>query len=57
MHWDLKPENLLITSDLSIKLCDFGWSVEFEENIHRTTLCGTYEYMAPEVFYGEDQTV
>jgi len=50
MHRDIKPENLLLDKDLNIKLCDFGWSAE---RIHdkRTTFCGTYEYMAPEVIY------
>ena len=57
MHRDLKPENLLLDENLNIKLCDFGWSVEFNENEHRKTLCGTYEYMAPEIYYGDKQTV
>ena len=56
MHRDLKPENLLITHDLNLKLCDFGWSVIFEEENERKTLCGTYEYMAPEVYFGKLQT-
>ena len=35
----------------NIKLCDFGWCIEFEESDPmRTTFCGTYEYMAPEIF-------
>jgi serine/threonine protein kinase len=50
MHRDIKPENLLLDKDLNIKLCDFGWAAE---RIHdkRTTFCGTYEYMAPEIIY------
>ena len=32
-----------------IKLCDFGWCVKLEENEIRNTICGTYEYMSPEL--------
>lgn len=56
MHRDLKPENILLDADLNVKLCDFGWSAEYFENVNRETLCGTYEYMAPEVFFRNKQT-
>ena len=46
IHRDLKPENLLINEKNIIKLCDFGWSVQLNNN-KRTTFCGTVEYMAP----------
>ena len=48
IHRDLKPENLLINEKNIIKLCDFGWSVQLNNN-KRTTFCGTVEYMAPEI--------
>jgi serine/threonine protein kinase len=47
IHRDLKPENLLLNKAGNIKICDFGWSAEASE--HRKTLCGTAEYMAPEM--------
>ena len=50
MHWDIKPENILINKDNIIKVCDFGWSCEFDVNKKRTSVCGTFEYMAPEIF-------
>ena len=39
---------MLLDEDLNIKLCDFGWATS-EINKQRTTFCGTYEYMAPEM--------
>ena len=48
IHRDLKPENILIDKNYKIKLCDFGWSAKLSKS--RKTFCGTYEYMAPEIF-------
>lgn len=47
---DLKPENILLDSDGHIKLVDFG----FAKQVHGRetyTLCGTPEYLAPEVIH------
>ncbi|CAL1173421.1 unnamed protein product [Cladocopium goreaui] len=47
VYRDLKPENILINADGYVKLTDFGFAKVIE---HRTyTLCGTPEYIAPEV--------
>lgn len=47
VYRDLKPENILMTADGYVKLTDFGFAKVVE---HRTyTLCGTPEYLAPEV--------
>ncbi len=35
---------------LNIKICDFGWCAE-NCAVKRTTFCGTYEYMAPEMIF------
>jgi serine/threonine protein kinase len=52
IHRDLKPENLLLDKKRTIKLCDFGWSAE-SNNDCRFTLCGTVDYMAPEMVKGK----
>lgn len=54
IHRDIKPENILLDSKLDPKLCDFGWSIELKKNEKRQTFCGTYEYMAPEIFESEN---
>lgn len=48
---DLKPENLLLSSNFQLKLADFGFSSAFTD-VSKTmyTECGTPGYMAPEVF-------
>lgn len=56
MHRDLKPENILLDDKMNVKICDFGWSTEYFENVPRETLCGTCEYMAPEVILRKRQT-
>ena len=48
IHRDIKPENLLMNSENILKLSDFGWCCECEIGT-RTTFCGTFEYMAPEI--------
>ena len=46
---DLKPENVLIASDGHLKLADFGFAKLLKSEGKTFTLCGTPEYMAPEV--------
>lgn len=44
---DLKPENLLIDKDGHVKITDFGFAKVVADKTY--TLCGTPEYLAPEI--------
>ena len=50
IYRDLKPENILMDSLGHIKLTDFGLSKILQEDEEKAfTLCGTPQYLAPEV--------
>jgi aurora kinase, other len=53
IHRDIKPENLLIGAQGEIKIADFGWSVHAPTS-RRNTLCGTLDYLPPEMVEGRE---
>ena len=46
---DLKPENLLIDAKGYVKMADFGFAKKIAPGCKSQTLCGTPEYLAPEL--------
>lgn len=55
MHRDIKPENILIGINGELKIGDFGWSVHAPSN-RRNTLCGTLDYLPPEMVENREHT-
>ena len=53
LHRDIKPENILIDEDFNYKLCDFGFAAPMDSK--RSTVCGTNEYLSPEIILSEFQ--
>ena len=57
IYRDLKPENILIDKDGHLRLTDFGLVKEYT-GFQTYTICGTPEFMAPEILqkqgYGEE---
>ncbi|OHT17403.1 AGC family protein kinase [Tritrichomonas foetus] len=51
VYRDLKPENLVFSADGHIKFIDFGFAKKIADRTY--TLCGTPEYLAPEIIRGE----
>jgi serine/threonine protein kinase len=52
IHRDLKSNNLLVGDNWKVKVCDFGFSRRVNKG-ELMTLCGTDEWMAPEVMCGD----
>lgn len=56
IYRDLKPENILLDDEGHVRLTDFGLSKQgiFKISEDQTyTICGTPEYLAPEIVMGE----
>uniref|UniRef100_A0A1A9ZEE9 Protein kinase domain-containing protein n=1 Tax=Glossina pallidipes TaxID=7398 RepID=A0A1A9ZEE9_GLOPL len=52
IYRDAKSENILLTHDYHLKLTDFGLSKWLRLGFTTKTMCGTLQYMAPEILQG-----
>jgi eukaryotic-like serine/threonine-protein kinase len=55
IHGDVKPANILITSDGRVKLTDFGMARVAKREAHDSALLGTPAYWCPEQIMGRPQ--
>ena len=51
----MKPDNIIVTDDLKVKIIDFAFAVKqkFKRETHKAN-CGTPNYMAPEIIRKKD---
>ena len=53
IHRDIKPENIFVSRFGEFKIGDFGIARELERSMSGLSKKGTYSYMAPEMYRGE----
>lgn len=54
IHRDIKPDNIFVSQYGEFKLGDFGIARQIDRTMSGLSKKGTYTYMAPEVFKGEE---
>lgn len=48
-HRDIKLENIIVSDDFKVKICDFGFSTFFNDNHSLNGFCGSVQYCSPEM--------
>ncbi|KAM3134480.1 hypothetical protein pb186bvf_013446 [Paramecium bursaria] len=56
VHRDLNPANVMVKSDYTIKLCDFGLAKEIQEDVINKSFVGTLIYTCPEIVENKQYT-
>ena len=54
IHRDIKPENIFVSRFGEFKLGDFGIARELDRSMSGLSEKGTFSYMAPEMYKGEE---
>ncbi len=54
LHKDLKPDNIMLTTDSVIKIIDFGTAFHMDDEKEEGIVEGTTPYMSPEQIRGKD---
>uniref|UniRef100_A0A0N5BPC6 Protein kinase domain-containing protein n=1 Tax=Strongyloides papillosus TaxID=174720 RepID=A0A0N5BPC6_STREA len=54
IHRDIKLENIAIDNNGNLRLVDFGMSRVLNDDGYAKTICGTLQYMAPEIAFGKE---
>ncbi|KAI6192587.1 Polo kinase [Aphelenchoides besseyi] len=49
LHRDIKPTNILLSNNFTLKLADFGLACTMDESRRRRSVCGTPNYVSPEI--------
>jgi serine/threonine-protein kinase len=56
LHRDLKPSNVLLTTDMQVKVADFGLAIKPIANTSAKEIAGTVGYIAPELLLNQPAT-
>ncbi|KAF8981970.1 Cell cycle serine/threonine-protein kinase cdc5/MSD2 [Entomortierella lignicola] len=54
IHRDLKLGNIFLTNDMHVRIGDFGLATLIVKDERKKTICGTPNYIAPEILFDTD---